>query len=219
MARRATSSTPETFQRIRGAAAFHRVVENLKQFVARKKERGAHHPSISLWMVAMRDNIHELPALVDLAADLEIPEVYFQRLVYNGLGVAQKAQSLHGETEGQTAAFIEDAVQRGEARGVLLRASGATTPLESLRMSEEARPWSRCQRPWTSTYLTAHGTVLPCCIAPFAHQDFPGMILGNLREQSLDEIWRGERYEEFRRRLLSDEPHPCCKSCGVGWSL
>lgn len=213
------AATPETFQKIRGAPTFERIVSNLRQFVARKAERGASHPCLSLWFVGLKDNIHELPALVDLAADIGIPEVYFQRLVYNGFGVAQQAQSLHGQAEGPVRAIIREAMARGDARGVTLRASGATTPLESLRLSEDPRPWSKCRRPWDSTYLTAHGKVLPCCIAPFAHKDFQGMILGDLREQSLEEIWHGERYRQFRARLESDDPHPCCKTCGVGWSL
>jgi MoaA/NifB/PqqE/SkfB family radical SAM enzyme len=170
-------------------------------------------------MVAMRSNLHELPALVDLAAEIGIPEVYFQRLVHNGLGVAQSAQSLHGETEGEVAAIIAEATGRGESRGVALRASGATTPLESLRATDEPRPWSRCQRPWDTTYVTAHGKVLPSCIAPFAHQDFQNLVLGDLKEQSLEDIWYGERYQAFRKRHQTDEPHPCCRTCGVGWSL
>jgi MoaA/NifB/PqqE/SkfB family radical SAM enzyme len=213
------AATPETFRRIRGAAAFPRIVKNLRQFVARKAERGASHPRLSLWMVAMRSNVHELPALVDLAADLGIPEVYFQRLVYNGLGVAREEESVHGRAEGDLAEIIREAEARAHARGVHLRASGATTPAESLRLDTEPRPWSRCRRPWTSTYVTAHGKVLPCCIAPFAHADFPGMVLGDLREAGLDEIWSGEKYQAFRARLLSDDPHPCCRNCGVGWSL
>jgi radical SAM protein with 4Fe4S-binding SPASM domain len=213
------AATPETYREIRGAPVFDRIVANLTQFVARKAERGTSHPRLSLWMVAMRRNLRELPALVDLAAEIGIPEVYFQRLVYNGLGVAQKAQSLHGETEGEVAAIIEEALRRGERHGVALRASGATTPLESLRGTEEPRPWSRCQRPWDTIYVTAHGKVLPCCIAPFAHQDFQSLVLGDLTRQSLEEVWHGERYREFRRRHQSDEPHPCCRTCGVGWSL
>jgi radical SAM protein with 4Fe4S-binding SPASM domain len=213
------AATPETFRRIRGAPVFDRIVTNLQHFVARKVERGVAHPKLSLWMVAMRGNLAELPALVDLAADIGVPEVYFQRLVYNALGVAQKGQSLHGETEGEVAAIIEDAMRRSEKRGVTLRASGATTPLESLQATDEPRPWSRCQRPWDTTYVTAHGKVLPCCIAPFAHRDFQSLVLGDLNEQSLEEVWHGERYQEFRRRHQSDEPHPCCRTCGVGWSL
>ncbi len=213
------AATAETFRRIRGAPTFDRIVGNLRDFVARKGERGVSHPRLSLWMVAIRENIHELPALVDLAADVGIPEVYFQRLVFNGLGVALQAQSLHGQTEGTVRAIIEDAAARAEARGIALRASGATTPLESLRLSADPKPWAKCQRPWNSTYVTAHGKVLPCCIAPFAHSDFQGMILGDLAKESLEEIWHGEKYQQFRERLQSDDPHPCCRTCGVGWSL
>ncbi len=214
------AATPETFQKIRGAPTFHRILENLRQFVARKAERGVDHPRLSLWFVAMRENIHELPALVDLAADIRIPEVYFQRLVFNGLGVARSEQSLHGQTEGPVRAIIEEAMARAAARGIRFGASGATTPLESLTLSEDPHPWSKCQRPWNSTYVTAHGKVLPCCIAPFAHQeDFPGMILGDVKQQSIEEIWNGEKYRQFRERLQSDDPHPCCRTCGVGWSL
>jgi len=86
-------------------------------------------------------------------------------------------------------------------------------------LADDPRPWSRCRRPWTSSYVTAHGKVLPCCIAPFAHQDFQGMVLGDLKEHSLDEIWNGETYQHFRERLQGDDPHPCCRTCGVGWSL
>jgi MoaA/NifB/PqqE/SkfB family radical SAM enzyme len=213
------AATPETFQKVRGAPLFAQIVENLRQFVARKAERSVRHPRLSLWFVGLRQNIHELPALVDLAADLGIPEVYLQRLVYYGEGVAQAAESLHGQAEGPVRAIIEEGMARGQARGVALRASGATSPLESLRPSAEPRPWARCQRPWNSTYVTANGKILPCCIAPFAHKDFAGMILGDLRRQSLEEIWAGERYRAFRARLDSDDPHPCCRTCGVGWSL
>ncbi len=213
------AATPETYRAIRGAPVFERVVAHVEQFVERKAERGVMHPRLSLWMVAMRSNLPELPALVDLAARIGVPEVYFQRLVYNGFGVAQKAQSLHGEADGEAAPVIEEAVRRSERSGVALRASGATTPLESLRATDEPRPWSRCRRPWDTIYVTAHGKVLPCCIAPFAHQDFQSLVLGDLTQQSLEEVWHGERYQEFRRRHQSDEPHPCCRTCGVGWSL
>ncbi|MFB3817378.1 MAG: SPASM domain-containing protein [Candidatus Methylomirabilales bacterium] len=213
------AATPETFRKIRGAPALPRILANLRRFVARKAERGVAHPRLSLWMVAMRANIAELPGLVDLAAELGVPEVYFQRLVFTGLGAAQRDQSLYGQADGEVAAIIREAEARAEASGVALRASGATSPLGSLAQSREPRPWSRCRRPWTSTYVTAHGKVLPCCIAPFAHRDFPGMVLGDLARTSLEEVWRGEAYRRFRERLLSDDPHPCCQTCGVGWSL
>jgi radical SAM protein with 4Fe4S-binding SPASM domain len=70
-------------------------------------------------------------------------------------------------------------------------------------------------------YMTANGNILPCCIAPFAValHEYPSIILGNVREQSLEEIWHGERYQTFRNQLMSDEPATPCQGCGVEWSL
>jgi radical SAM protein with 4Fe4S-binding SPASM domain len=81
------------------------------------------------------------------------------------------------------------------------------------------RPWSHCRRPWTLVYVTVHGNVLPCCIAPFITQHYAGIILGNLYRQSLEEVWWGGRYRDFRSALQTAEPPEPCRGCGVRWSL
>ena len=81
------------------------------------------------------------------------------------------------------------------------------------------RPWAACRRPFTLVYVTANGNVLPCCIAPFATRHYPGIVLGNVFERPLAEIWNGERYREFRRAILTESPPECCSGCGVKWSL
>jgi MoaA/NifB/PqqE/SkfB family radical SAM enzyme len=59
--------------------------------------------------------------------------------------------------------------------------------------------------------------VLPCCIAPFATSDYAGIILGNVFEKPIQEIWTGEAYEAFRRAHASDEPPEPCRGCGTRW--
>jgi radical SAM protein with 4Fe4S-binding SPASM domain len=68
-------------------------------------------------------------------------------------------------------------------------------------------------------YITAWGNVLPCCIAPFATADYASLIMGNVFDSSLDDIWTGERYTRFREAHLSASPPHCCRGCGVLWSL
>jgi hypothetical protein len=69
-------------------------------------------------------------------------------------------------------------------------------------------------------YITANGTALPCCIAPFATADYPGIMLGNVFERPLADVWNGERYQELRGAVLSESPAPWpCQHCGVKWSL
>ena len=74
-----------------------------------------------------------------------------------------------------------------------------------------------CTRPWRSTYVTANGNVLPCCFAPFTTSDYEGVILGNLFEQPMAEIWSGAAYEAFRRAHRSDDPPEACRGCGTRW--
>lgn len=68
-------------------------------------------------------------------------------------------------------------------------------------------------------YFTALGTALPCCIAPFSMRGYNSFTLGNATQQDLREIWNGEKYQDFRRALLSDRPPDACANCGLRWSL
>jgi radical SAM protein with 4Fe4S-binding SPASM domain len=101
-----------------------------------------------------------------------------------------------------------------------MRASGLTTPLASLR-SEGPRPrhWAGCQRPWTLSYVTANGNVLPCCISPWVARDYDGLVLGNAFATPFGEIWNGERYQRFRTQFETETPPDPCRGCGLLWSL
>ena len=68
-------------------------------------------------------------------------------------------------------------------------------------------------------YFTAHGRALPCCIAPFAVRGYDSYTLGDATQETLREIWNGERYRKFRAALLSDRPAETCTNCGLRWSL
>lgn len=212
------ASTPETYARIRGVDAFDKVVANLERFtaLARAREPG---PQVSLWFTALRDNIEEIPGLVPLARRTGAAAIYLQRLVYNGLGLATEAQSLHGQLREREKALIEETGVAARAEGIHFSASGATTPEVSLVPSRDDRPWSACRRPWTLVYVTVHGNVLPCCIAPWITQHYAGIILGNLFRQSLEDIWWGAPYLTFRGDIQTAAPPEPCRGCGVKWSL
>jgi MoaA/NifB/PqqE/SkfB family radical SAM enzyme len=110
-----------------------------------------------------------------------------------------------------------EALARGQ--GLKFTASGATTPGESLEVKGRS-PWQGCYRPWSLMYITATGNALPCCIAPFATVDYPGIMLGNVLQQPLEDVWNGERYQALRGAVLSDAPVQWpCQNCGVKWSL
>jgi len=57
-----------------------------------------------------------------------------------------------------------------------------------------------CEFPWTSLTVMANGEVVPCT------QDFDAeMSFGNVKEHTLEEIWNGQKYSDFRRWHLDGE--------------
>ena len=213
------ATTPETYARVRGVDAFDKVMRNLERFAALKRERGAATPRVSLWFTVMKDNLEEIAGLAALGTRIGAAGVYLQRLVYNGLGLATAEQSLHGRLSRRETELIRATGEAARAAGLDFSASGATSPEVSLAAADVARPWSACRRPWMLVYVTVHGNVLPCCIAPWITAHYDGIVLGNLYRQSLEEIWWGERYLAFRRQIGSDAPPEPCAGCGVKWSL
>ena len=213
-------STPETYLKVRGIPAFDRVVANLAELVRTRQELGAAMPRLSLWVTGLRENLGELPDIVELAARVGVDEVYLQRLTFWGEGLAVAEQSVYRGYRDEAAAIIAEAERRAAALGVSFRGAGALSPRESLvERPAEAEPWRGCSRPLRLAYVTAQGNALPCCIAPFTDAPYEELKLGNYLQEGVRAVWNGERYERFRRRLYSSEPPPSCRSCGVAWSL
>jgi radical SAM protein with 4Fe4S-binding SPASM domain len=212
-------TTAGTYARVRGVDAFAKVVTNLEQLAVLKRATGASRPTVSLWFTALRDNLDEIPGLVPLAQQIGASSIHLQRLVYNGLGLATEAQSLFGRLRDREAALLRSTEEEAAGAGIAVDASGAATPEVSLTPTHADRPWSACRRPWSLVYVTVHGNVLPCCIAPFITQHYDSIILGNLYRQTLEEVWWGPSYLDFRSDIQTKAPPEPCRGCGVRWSL
>jgi MoaA/NifB/PqqE/SkfB family radical SAM enzyme len=220
-------ATDETYARIRGAALLPKLKKGLEGLVKTKALLGATNPRISIWCVATQENLRELPDLLRLAANLGVPEVYMQRLVYfaqapdQQYGMARDEMTFFGKDDNTEERIIEECMKLSSDLGISFLASGGRDPINSLAAARIAdfAPWQACMRPWTTAYVTANGNCLPCCISPFATDDYQSLILGNLFERPFQEIWNEPLYQKFRTDLLSEHPHKACSSCGVYWSL
>ena len=162
--------------------------------------------------------------MIRLAARIGVPEVYLQRMVYyadadTAPGMLDGVQAVYRRVDEEIDRIVAESEALAQQLGLTLRASGATTPAHSIHPDRAARPWEGCLRPWTTAYVTANGNLLPCCIAPFATQDYDRLELGNLFTQRIADQWNGDRYQQWRARLLSDHPNSACAGCGVHWSL
>ena len=71
---------------------------------------------------------------------------------------------------------------------------------------------TRCNSLWSSLYVGADGSVLPCSLA-FR----PAEVFGNLLEQSLDDVWNNSSFRNarsmFSKEFNADEIPMPCRAC------
>ena len=74
----------------------------------------------------------------------------------------------------------------------------------------------RCGQPWKRVMIRHDGNVMPCC-------DASGLSLnmGNIYQQSLEEIWLGPEAEAMRRLHQNGQydRHPVCRRCMTKWGV
>lgn len=65
-----------------------------------------------------------------------------------------------------------------------------------------------CIYPWIHLHAYPTGEAYPCC-----HAEMKPGVVGNCREQSLEEIWRGEPMSKLRDDMLNEREHAACTRC------
>lgn len=65
---------------------------------------------------------------------------------------------------------------------------------------------------WSSCVITWDGKIVPCCFDKDAkHQ------LGDLKENTLKQIWLNKKYTDFRKTLLNNRAEiDICQNCTEG---
>jgi MoaA/NifB/PqqE/SkfB family radical SAM enzyme len=216
-----------TYEAIRGGADFDTVLKNLAGLVAAKRAAGSASPWLRVVFVAMRGNVAELPDLVRLLAELGVDELRVQNLShsfddtdpagrYAGIREFTAAQALWSGEDGAAAgAAFAAAREAADRYGLELRLPRLSEP--STPDGGDAPPAGvtggrpGCTWPWDAAYVTSRGVVQPCCMVMGDDR----VALGDLARQSFPEIWYGEPYREFRRRLAGDDPPAVCRGCSL----
>jgi len=66
-----------------------------------------------------------------------------------------------------------------------------------------------CTLPWEVMTVTWNGDVVPCCYDYDAK-----VVLGNMGEQSLSDIWNGDKIQSIRREFMANRvTSPLCRKC------
>jgi radical SAM protein with 4Fe4S-binding SPASM domain len=195
---------------------FERVVGNLRGLVEVRGDSAK--PRIMLVFVAMRRNVAELPELVSLAADIGVDAVWVQNLshdfgdtgaspAYREMRDYARAEALFGDADLDSRALFDEAQARAEALELELRLPRLEEPPPAPRSAGAPG----CSWPWSSAYVTHRGEVQPCCMVMGSDR----ATLGTLSEGGFEDVWSGGAYQDFRERLMTDDPPEVCRGCSL----
>lgn len=104
--------TGPTFEKLRPGANWDKLMTNLKRLTDLRRESGSPFPEINIRYILMKENIEELPLMVDIAADLGVNSLFTNHLqVFLPF---MREQSLLGHAD-----LANDVFERTKARAAL----------------------------------------------------------------------------------------------------
>ena len=223
-------TSDKSLSAVRPGASLERIMENLKGLRRRSEKKRPVPLTIGIEFVAMKSNVHELPALQKIAEDIQASYV----IVSNVLPYAAELQgeilysleptSYEGQGDERNPHWhIPKMDWNRETMESIASIASERANLSYLDINLNQRN-NYCPfiQPG-SLALSCHGYVSPC--PPLLHsytchirgwkKYFRRCEYGNLEEQSLKSVWEQTDYAAFRERVRKFEFSPCvdCGGC------
>jgi radical SAM protein with 4Fe4S-binding SPASM domain len=180
-------TSQETYEAYRVGGDLEKVIQGTKNIMKWKKALKSATPQVVLQFLVVGPNEHEIPAIQQLAKDLEVDELK--------LKTAQIYDYEHGSPF-MPKNEVYSRYQKNEKGSYELKSKGDKS----------------CWKMWHSCVITWDGKVVPCCFDKDAQHS-----MGNLKEQRFIEVWRSAKYEQFRTNLIQSRgAYEMCKNCTEG---
>lgn len=221
-------ATPESYADVRLGASLPKVIANVKRF-KRLRPAGHHpHPEIGISFVAMRRNLHDLPALMQLSrqlganrlimsnvlpyTEMMCSEVLYSRVTRNTTFLSSKGVPQLSIPKMMTGELLSQTLDQTLGRGWNVSFGG-----NNLGSHNDQCPFVENG----TTSIGWDGRVSPCWPLLHDHVSYVNdetrmsynYSLGNVAEQGLATVWNAPEYAAFRQRVQAFDFSPC-SSCG-----
>jgi radical SAM protein with 4Fe4S-binding SPASM domain len=186
----ADGATPESYAIYRRGGDFHKVMENIRMLVAKKRELDAVFTRVIWLFHVFRHNEEEVEIARKLAGELGIELQLNQARTDMGREIFETA---------------EDALARD---GHWLPTRDEFCAYD--REEKEAQREVICTLPWTDTAINWDGKVLACCSVYSEEHTY-----GSIHDAPFREICNNELYVDARREILGhgNTRDTICKTC------
>lgn len=195
------SPEKETLEFIRRGADFDKLIKGIKTLVRVRNEMGKEYPKIDLHAALLAQGIDQFPDLIRLAAELGVDSV---SCAYGWTHkIMEPEWSIFWDRDNANRR-VEEARLVAKDLGI-----GFNSPMPFATDTLILEPPSRyCEYLYNWTYIQPSGNVSPCCIGSYSS--------GNLKAESFNDIWNGEKYNELRATYNTDKPvYDKCAGCYI----
>lgn len=180
-------TTQEVYESYRKEGKLDHVLQGARNIVKWKRKLKASKPHIIFQFLVVRPNEHQIPEIYRLAEEIGVDEVK--------LKTAQVYDYERGNplipTIEKYARYRQKTDGTYEVKNELL---------------------DHCWKLWHACVITWDGLVVPCCFDKDAQHR-----LGDLKKASFKAVWQGEKYQEFRTKLLAGRDQiDICTNCTEG---
>jgi radical SAM protein with 4Fe4S-binding SPASM domain len=180
-------ATQATYEAYRKEGELTKVLEGTANMVKWKKQLKSRTPHIVWQFLVVKPNEHEIGDIKKLAREYGVDKVAF------------KTAQIYDYENGNELIPSQDKYSRYKMN-------------KSGKYSVKNAALDECWKMWHSCVITWDGKVVPCCFDKDAQHE-----LGNVTDQSFEEIWNSNRYRAFRSQLFDSRNQiEMCKNCTEG---
>lgn len=176
-----------TYEKYRVGGNFKQVKQGIQNLVESKKELGKGHPFIVIQFIVFKINEHQLEEAKKLKQELGVDKVEI------------KTAQVYS-TEDKNQLIPENKKHRRYKQN------------EQGEWIIKSQVPNKCNRMWRAAVVTWDAQLVPCCFDKDA--DFQ---MGNLLENSFEEIKNNKKYKQFRQQIFSNRSQiDICRNCSEG---
>ncbi len=180
-------TTQETYEKYRINGDLNKALEGIREIVTWKAKLKSNKPKVVMQFLVVKHNEHQIIEAKKLAKNIGADSIQF------------KTAQIYDYENGNPLIPEQEKYSRYKRNG-----NGKYEIKNSLS--------DQCWRMWHSCVITWDGQVVPCCFDKDAKYQ-----LGNLSNQSFDEIWYSDKYMSFRNSILKSRKQiDICTNCTEG---
>ncbi len=180
-------TTQETYESYRKGGQLEKVLEGARNIERWKEKLNARTPHTIFQFLVVRPNEHQIDEVYELADKIGIDEVKL------------KTAQIYDYKNGHPL------IPKNEKYSRYRKKKDGTYEIKNSLSSH-------CWKLWHACVITWDGKVVPCCFDKDAKYQ-----LGDLQEQTFEELWNSKPYRKFRKSVLQSRQNiDICKNCTEG---